>query len=91
MPLVGTNVCRIPGPGPAAPSGAVLQTFVLAVLYGRFAAAAARAAGRAAASTRSIAASSCAAETNHASYTLGGSETPCSSIAWKNGPKRQVA
>ena len=34
--------------------------------------------------TRPSASSSCAAVRNHASKTLGGSETPASSIAWKN-------
>ena len=45
--------------------------------------AARRAAPGSASATRSRARSSCAAETNHASKALGGSETPASSIPWK--------
>src|SRR5690606_38667252 len=48
------------------------------------ASAAARAAAGNASRTRATAASSCAAETNHASNTDGGRLTPASSIAWKN-------
>ena len=47
------------------------------------AAAASAAAGRASA-MRASASSSCAAETNHASYGDGGRYTPRSSMAWKN-------
>lgn len=50
-----------------------------------FAAAAARAAAGSASRMRDTAASSYAAETNHASYGDGGRKTPPSSIAWKNG------
>lgn len=49
------------------------------------AAAAARAACGSASAIRSMAASSWAEETNHASKTLGGRYTPCCSMAWKNG------
>src|SRR6185312_15366068 len=45
--------------------------------------AAARAAAGTAAATRSTAASSCAALTNHASNADGGRCTPASSMAWK--------
>ena len=55
------------------------------------AAAAARAAAGSASRIRARAASSCAAVRNHASNTLGGSETPASSIAWKNGGYRQAS
>ena len=54
-------------------------------VYGAVAAAAALAAAGSAARMRSISVDSWAAETNQASNTDGGSETPASSIAWKNG------
>src|SRR5690606_15362011 len=47
------------------------------------ASAAARAAAGSAAAIWSRAAESCAVETNHASYALGGRQTPRSSMAWK--------
>jgi len=47
--------------------------------------AAARAAAGSASTILDTAASSCAADTNQASNTDGGSETPASSMAWKNG------
>ena len=51
-------------------------------------AAAARAAAGRASRMRPTASSSCAAVRNHASNTDGGSATPASSIAWKNGGNR---
>src|SRR5271155_5054023 len=53
--------------------------------------AALRAARGKASAIRSNAASSRAAETNHASKALQGGETPPSSSAWKNGAKRHVS
>jgi hypothetical protein len=71
---------------------AVIPRHVLSYSFGLLsgywtgvAAAAALAAAGRAASTRSSTASSWAADTNQASKTEGGRETPAASMAWKNG------
>ncbi len=79
-------------PTPAARSG--VGQLVVPPLPGGYpavASAAARAADGSAAAIRSIARSSCVADTNQDSNADGGRYTPCSSIAWKKPVKRNAS